>query len=151
MLKWIKAFLLKVCFTERTYIGSIDRKVLSFKTKEATKEVWPAHGVAWQWLWHMEVGFGGCFLYCSWCYKTFFGGILENLDFPLSWNSKNRPFKRKKQYFSIDLLKMALFSHFSAGSDIRTNFFPFLNFWGNLDFLQKKLYNINYWRDQKFK
>ena len=28
----------------------------------------------------------------SWCYKTFFGGILENLDFPLSWNSKNRPF-----------------------------------------------------------
>ena len=25
---------------------------------------------------------------CSWCYKTFFGGNLENLDFLLSWNSK---------------------------------------------------------------
>ena len=25
----------------------------------------------------------------SWCYKTIFGGNLENLDFPLSWNSKN--------------------------------------------------------------
>ena len=31
----------------------------------------------------------------SWCYKTFFGGILENLDFPLSWNSKNRPFQKQ--------------------------------------------------------
>ena len=28
----------------------------------------------------------------SWCYKTFFGGNLENLDFPLSQKSKNRPF-----------------------------------------------------------
>ena len=28
----------------------------------------------------------------SQCYKTFFGGNLENLDFPLSWNSRNRPF-----------------------------------------------------------
>ena len=29
---------------------------------------------------------------CSRGYKTFFGGKLENLDIPLSWNSKNRPF-----------------------------------------------------------
>ena len=28
----------------------------------------------------------------SWCYKTFFGGNLENLDFPSSQKSKNRPF-----------------------------------------------------------
>ena len=28
----------------------------------------------------------------SWCYKTIFGGNLENQDFQLSWNSKNRPF-----------------------------------------------------------
>ena len=28
----------------------------------------------------------------NWCYKTFFVGILENLDFPRSWNSKNMPF-----------------------------------------------------------
>ena len=26
------------------------------------------------------------------CYKSFFGGNLENLDFPLSWNNKNKPF-----------------------------------------------------------
>ena len=42
-----------------------------------------------------------CVLFCficftqttsSQCYKTFFGGILENLDFSLSWKSKKRPF-----------------------------------------------------------
>ena len=30
--------------------------------------------------------------FSSWCYKTFFGWNLENLDFPLSPNSNNRPF-----------------------------------------------------------
>ena len=28
----------------------------------------------------------------SWCYKTFFGRILENLDFPQSCSSNNMPF-----------------------------------------------------------
>ena len=28
---------------------------------------------------------------CSFCYKTFFGGKLENLDFSLSQSSKNWP------------------------------------------------------------
>ena len=67
-----------------------------------------------------------CYLSSSWCYKTFFGGILENLDFPRSWNSKNRPFKSKNSFRVLICLKLALFSHFSAGSDIRTNFFHFL-------------------------
>ena len=26
------------------------------------------------------------------CYKTFFGGNLENLDFALNWKNKNKPF-----------------------------------------------------------
>ena len=26
------------------------------------------------------------------CYKTFLGGNLENLEFPISWNSKNKQF-----------------------------------------------------------
>ena len=42
---------------------------------------------------------------------------LEYLDFHLSWNSKNVPFKSKKHCFW----------HFCAGSVIRTNLFPFLN------------------------
>ena len=55
---------------------------------------------------------------------NFFGGILENLDFPLRMGHVNS----SKQYQSIFLLKIALFSHFSAGSNIKTNFFQFLNF-----------------------
>ena len=39
------------------------------------------------------------------------------------------------------LKQHSLFSHFSAGSDIRTNFFKFLE---NRDFLQKKFYNIDH-------
>ena len=31
-------------------------------------------------------------LFCSWCYKTFFGGNLENLDFLLNQNRTNGPF-----------------------------------------------------------
>ena len=38
-----------------------------------------------------------------------------------------------------------MFSHFCAGSDTRTNFIQFLNFWGNMDFLQNKFYSIDYW------
>ena len=39
---------------------------------------------------------------------------------------------------------MALFSHFSAGSDIRTKKFNFLIF-GKSRFPQKKFYSIDYW------
>ena len=34
----------------------------------------------------------GLSVWSGWCYKTFFGGNLENLDFPLNQNSKNRQF-----------------------------------------------------------
>ena len=29
---------------------------------------------------------------CSQCYKTIFGGNLENLDLPFNWNNKNTSF-----------------------------------------------------------
>ena len=45
-----------------------------------------------------------------------------------------------KVYFCI---KLALFSHFSAVSDIRTNFFKYLIF-GKSRFPPKKIYNIDY-------
>ena len=40
---------------------------------------------------------------------------------------------------------MALFSHFCAISDILTNFFHFLSL-GNLDFIQKKFFNLDDWK-----
>ena len=40
-------------------------------------------------------------------------------------------FKSNKEFLSTVLIKIALFSHFCAGSDIKTNVFQFLNFWEN--------------------
>ena len=39
-----------------------------------------------------------CFHSSRWCYETFFGGNLENLDFPLSWKSILRHLKSNKQF-----------------------------------------------------
>ena len=50
-----------------------------------------------------------------------------------------------KQFQSIALLKIALFSHFCAGSDIRTYFLQFLNFGENQITSKKKFYNIDHW------
>ena len=44
-------------------------------------------------------------------------------------------------------LNIAQFSHFCAGSDIRTNFIQFLNF-GEIQISSKKNYNINYREDE---
>ena len=49
-----------------------------------------------------------------------------------------------KEINSIVLLKNGMFSHFSVGSDIVTNFFQFLNF-GESRFPPKKFYNIDCW------
>ena len=53
--------------------------------------------------------------------NLFFEGNLENLDFPFSQTAR-----LCHQFESIDLLKIVLFSHFCAGSDIRKNFFKLL-------------------------
>ena len=45
--------------------------------------------------------------------------------------------KEINSYWIKFCLKIALFSHFCAGFEIRTNYIQFLNFVGNLDFLQK--------------
>ena len=70
----------------------------------------------------------------SWCYKTFFGG---NLDFPKikklnkvgsdDWTYTEM---LKQCYLKLNYIR-TLLSCFSLGE--------------NLDFLQKKFYNINYW------
>ena len=59
-------------------------------------------------------------------FYNFLGGILENLDFPLIQNSILKAINS----FGVEFrLKIAVFSHFWAGSDIRKNFFQFLYFW----------------------
>ena len=66
---------------------------------------------------------------CSWCYKLFWRDSGKS-RLPISGNSKNRPFyvKAINSFRVYICLKLELFSNFSAGSDIETNFFTFLNF-----------------------
>ena len=57
--------------------------------------------------------------------------------------------KEINSYLVKFCLKIALFSHFCAGSDIRTNYIQFLNL-GKSRFPPKRFYNINNWpREQK--
>ena len=51
----------------------------------------------------------------SQCYKTFFGGNLENLDFPFCETAQNKPFLNTMNNFRVllfDLQKAQTFCHF---------------------------------------
>ena len=74
--------------------------------------------------------------------KLFLEGFWKIQIFPKAKTARNY-FKSKKQFRVQICLKLALFLHFSAGSDIRQTL-SVSYFWGNLDFLQKKFYDINY-------
>ena len=73
----------------------------------------------------------------SWCYETFFGGNLENRDFPLSRNSKNWSFESNKQFLSIVLLENSIVFTFLCRFWHKTNVFQFLNF-GEIELSSKK-------------
>ena len=85
---------------------------------------------------------------CSWCYKTFFEG---NSRFPLKPKQQEYAILKVLNSFRVDFcFKIALFSHFCAGSHIRTKFIQFLSF-GESRFPPKKFYNINLILIQSFK
>ena len=73
---------------------------------------------------------------CSWCYKTFFEG---NSRFPLKPKQQEYAILKVLNSFRVDFcFKIALFSHFCAGSHIRTKFIQFLSF-GESRFPPKKV------------
>ena len=75
----------------------------------------------------------------NWCYKTFFGGKLENLDFPLNWNSKKLALEKVLNSFrDYCCYKCHCFHFFVQVHASEQTFFNFLIL-GNLDFLKKKV------------
>ena len=73
-----------------------------------------------------------------------FGGNSGKSRFPPQLKQQEQAILNSINSFRVQFcLKIALFSQFTAVSDIKPNFF-ISQFWGNLDFLKKKFYSINY-------
>ena len=76
-----------------------------------------------------------------------FGGNLKTLDFLFNWSKMKKANLRViKRFKSLFLLENNHCLQFHAGQFIRKELFSIFHFWGNLNFLQKYVYNIDYYR-----